>query len=285
MRFDPAKSYPHPVLRPGSTDYPHAEFQVELELDRPRGGTILRVRADFEMSDPDLLALVAAGQASYVLRVLAPKTHFRQAIISNKTRIEKTFKEGQIHGPVVCSPFLVCRSMLRSYSGKGWHTDYASLSFDLEPGSVLAEDQPKEYWVDDAEEAPATSIFVLRPSPSLNDGMWRCLLLEEKVVLEMSTAEHKRFCEARERVNGTADASYVMNGIYLPALIWVLEEADKDGEEQYSNFRWLRVLKTRLSETGCAELGATKANRLMDAQTLLRSPFGKMPLLAEKVEE
>ena len=80
MRFDPSKSYPHPVLRPGSTDYPDAEFQVELELDRSRGGTALRVRGTFDLSDPELLALVDTRQASYVLRVLASKTHFRTAI-------------------------------------------------------------------------------------------------------------------------------------------------------------------------------------------------------------
>ena len=286
MRFDPAKSYPHPVLRPGSNDYPRAEFQVEIELDRLRGGTMLRVRADFEMSDPDLLALVDAGQASYVLRVLAPRTHFRQAIVSEKSRIEETFQEGQIHGPAVYSPFLVCTSRLRSYSATGWHADYASLSFDVAPGSVLAEDEPKEYWVDTAEEAPVGSIFTLGRSDdsSLSHGMWRCHLLGEKVVLEMSTADYNRFLEARRRVNGTADASYIMNAIYFPALIWVLQEADR-GEEQYGNFRWFRVLNARLSETHCAGLGAPKASRLTDAQTLLQSPFGRMPLLAEKMEE
>ena len=217
---------------------------------------MLQVRADFEMSDPDLLALVDAGQASYVLRVLAPRTHFRCAIVSDKIKIEETFQGGQIHGPAVFSPFLVSTSRLRSYSAKGWHADYASLGFDVEPGSVLAEDEPKEYWVDTAEEAPIGSIFTLRRSDDspLSDGIWRCHLLEEKVVLEMSTADYKRFLEARARVNGTADASYIMNAVYLPALIWVLEEADR-GEEQYRSFRWFRVLDARLGETHCAGLG------------------------------
>ena len=247
---------------------------------------MLQVRADFEMSDPDLLALVDAGQASYVLRVLAPRTHFRGAIVSDKIKIEETFQEGQIHGLAVFSPFLVSTSRLRSYSAKGWHADYASLGFDVEPGSVLAEDEPKEYWVDTAEEAPIGSIFTLRRSDDspLSDGIWRCHLLEEKVVLEMSTADYKRFLEARGRVNGTADASYIMNAVYLPALIWVLEEADR-GEEQYRNFRWFRVLDARLGEAHCAGLGAPKASRLTDAQTLLQSPFGRMPLLVEKTEE
>ena len=285
MKFDPAKSYPHPVLRPGSNDYPHAEFQVEIELDRLRGGTMLRVNAAFDMSDPDLLALVEKGKAIYVLRILAPKTHFRGAFVSDEPKIQETFREGQIHGPVVFSPFLVCNSRLFGYSASGWHMDYGSLSFDVEPGAVLAEDEPKQYWVDTAEEAPVGSIFVIRPSDdsALRRGSWRCQLVHDKVMLEMSTPDYERFLLARSRVNGTADASYIMNAIYLPALIWVLQEADK-GEEQYRDLRWYRALDARLSEKGYAPLSTANANRLTDAQGLLQTPFARMPLLVETGE-
>lgn len=282
MRFDLSKSYPHPVLRPGSSDYPQAEFQVELELDRLRDGTALRVRGAFDLSDPELLALVDAGKANYVLRVLASKTHFRTAITGSDRIIEQTFADGQIHGLLVLSPFLVCTTRLPRFSVFGWHRDYASLCFDVEAGSVLAEDEPKEYWIDTAEEAAVGSIFTVHPSdhnPPAT-GTWRCRLHEPKVVLEMPRVDYERFTLARARLNGTVDAAYLMNGVYLPALIWVLQEADGN-QEQYSDLRWYRALDERLHEVDRPRLGAEGADRLNDAQVLLRSPFGRLPLLSE----
>ena len=66
MRFDPGKAYPHPVLRPPDVgdDYPNAEFQVEIEVNRSVGSTAVDVAAEFDLSDLDLLALVDARAAA-----------------------------------------------------------------------------------------------------------------------------------------------------------------------------------------------------------------------------
>ena len=198
--------------------------------------------------------------------------------------IEIEFLDGQLHGLVEFSPFLVCTSRVREFSAeKSWHADYAPLCFDVEPGSVLAEDQPKEYWIDAADDAPVASIFTCRSSDNVNDGKWRCDLSHEKVALEMSQADHLRFNATRRRVNGTRDAVYILNAVYLPALIWVLREADR-GEEEFADRRWYRSLDARLEEVRCKPLGAGEADRLADAQRLLQSPFGRMLLTAEAAE-
>ena len=50
MRFDAGKAWPHPVLRPPSygDDYPHAEFEVEIEIKRITGSTAIEVAAEFQ---------------------------------------------------------------------------------------------------------------------------------------------------------------------------------------------------------------------------------------------
>lgn len=280
MRFDPAKTYPHPVLRPESSDYPGAEFEVESKLDRLPGGTTLRVVADFCLSDPDLLRLVDSGSAKYVLHVVAPKVHFRTALDSVDPRIDRTFEQGMLHGQVVLSPFLVCTRQVSGFSAGGWHEDYASLSFDVAAGSVLAQDTPKEYWVDTAEETPVGSIFTLGGDRALKTGTWRCRLAGEKIEIQMSEGDYERFVVARNRVNRTADAQYLMNGIYLPALVWVLQEADGN-EESHASRRWYRALEAQLERAKCEALGADAADRLMDAQRLLELPFPRMPLMVD----
>lgn len=280
MRFDTAKTYPHPVLRPDSSDYPRAEFEVESTLDRLAGGTKLRIVADFRLSDPDLAQLVDSGRAKYVLHVVAPKVHFRVALDNADPRIDHTFREGELHGQVVLSPFLVCTRQVSGFSATGWHEDYASLRFDVAPGSVLAQDVPKEYWVDTAEETPVGSIFTLNRDRALRTGTWRCRLSGEKIEIQMAEADYERFMMARNRVNRTPDAQYLMNGVYLPALVSVLQEADGD-EESHGGRRWYRALQAQLERAKCLRLGAVMADRLVDAQGLLKQPFPRMPLMAD----
>ena len=280
MRFDSAKMYPHPVLRPDSSDYPRAEFEVESTLDRLAGGTELRIVADFRLSDPDLVRLIDSGRAKYVLHIVAPKVHFRVALDSVAPRISHTFREGELHGQVVLSPFLVCTRQVSGFSAAGWHEDYGSLRFDVAPGSVLAQDVPKEYWVDTAEEAPVGSIFTLTRERALRNGTWRCRLAGDKVEIQMAEGDYERFMVARNRVNRTPDAQYLMNGVYLPALVSVLQEADRD-EESHADRRWYRALQAQLEGAKCLPLGAVAAGRLVDAQGLLKQPFPRMPLMAD----
>lgn len=283
MKFDPNKAYPYPVLRPGSSSYPRAAFEVELEApQRIEGTTALRIEAEFQLSDPTLQGLVKRGKAEYVLLVRSPSTHHRSAHSSSKPHISKQFKDGKLARRVEIRGLLATTQYLPDFQAKGWHDDYRGLSFPLQAGSVLAEDEPREYWIDTAEEAPVASIFELRPDSKLAPGKgWRCDLGENKIILGMSQSEYNSFQEARNRVNGKPDAWYIMNAIYLPALVYVLQEADKDKDGDYDQCRWFRSLNKRLEDCDCSLLGqeGQKTDRLSDAQTLLEQPYAKMPLI------
>jgi len=279
VKLDPNKAYQHPVLRPESTDYPRAEFQVEIDVDRVRNTTALMVEAEFALSDPDLLGLVEDGAAAYVLFVRSHGTHHRSAYTSDQPQISKLFQNGRLSGSTEIYGLLVAMRDLQGFQARGWHKDYENLVFDISAGSVLGVGEPMNYWIDSAEETPISSIFSLGSDENLSDGEWRCDLNEHKVVIAMSDDDRQRFSAARNRVDGTADAAYVMNSLYLPALIWVLNEADY-GEEEFSSRRWYRSLEARLMDCGRDELGTKGANRLVDAQRLLEWPFRRLPLMA-----
>ena len=71
-----------------------------------------------------------------------------------------------------------------------------------------------------------------------------------------------------------------MNGLYLPALMAVLNEVNQNPDD-YNEFRWFASLDQRLQAVGCSQLGSQNADRLIDAQRILDMPFAKMPLIAE----
>ena len=191
MKFDAGKAWPHPVLRPPiyGDDYPHAEFEVEIEVKRAEGSTAIDVVAEFELSDPDLLRLIDDGCAQYVLLVKASRTHFRGTISSATPKVAKSFSGGDLSGRIEFGSFLVCTRRLSDFHAAGWHSDFAGRTFDIAPGAVLAEDVSKDYWVDTADEAPLGSIFGHRPQPNLPDGRWQCHLDEDRIWIVMSESD------------------------------------------------------------------------------------------------
>ena len=281
MRFDAGKAWPHPVLRPPSygDDYPHAEFEVDITVERVRGSTAVEVNAAFELSDPDLLQLVADQAARYALLIKASKTHFRDLIPSDGKHINKVFSSGALSGRTEFIPFLVCTRDLPAFHADGWHIDFSGRTFDIEAGSVLAEDHPKDYWIDTADEAPFGSIFGHKIREDLTDGRWDYAIEEDRIWIVMSNNDTKRYTAARSLVNNEPEGQYLMNGLYLPALIAVLNEVDQN-PDAHRDFRWFSSLDQRLEDAGCRPLGSEGANRLVDAQKVLDQPFLKMPLIA-----
>ena len=238
--------------------------------------------AAFELSEPSLLRLVEDDKAQYGLLVKVPKTHGRRLLRSRKRNIREGFSAGELSGRVEFLPFLVCTQLLVRFRSDGWHTDFTERSFDIAAGAVLAEDVPKHYWIDTADEAPLGSIFGHKRRSDLPDGRWLYELAEDRVWIVMSNADAAKYEGARKRANNQPEGQYLMNGLYLPALVAVLNDVDRNTSD-YSSYRWFASLDHRLEDAGCQHLGSENSNRLIDAQKLLDSPFSRMPLIATAV--
>ena len=282
MKFDSGKAWPHPVLRPSfcGDDYPHAAFEVEIAVERVEGSTTAAVNAEFSLGEPDLLRLVKDDHARYVLLIKAPQTHYRNSLQSAEHTITHQFQPGELSGRVEFAGLLICTRQLTGFASKGWHSDFQGLTFDIAPGSVLAEDTPKEYWIDTADEAPIGSIFGHNTRDNIEDGRWEYELAEERVWIVMSVNDSARYELAKDQANNRPEAQYLINGLYLPVLVAVLNEVDANAEE-YQEYRWFSSLNQRLEAVGCKPLGEKGANRAVDAQRIFESPFLKMPIIAE----
>ena len=278
MRIDHGKAWPHPVLRPPEygDDYQRVEFQVDVDCRRRANSVAVDVVAEFDLSDPDLLRLVAEGDAEYILLVRSPKTHYRNELRTDRQSIQHSYIGGELSGKVEFSPFLVCLTALADFKASRWHPDFEGRAFSIPAGAVLAEDEPKEYWIDTINEAPVGAIMeTLSGGP--NDSQWALRLDGEKIQILLSDAAHGRLEVARCHADGTPNIHYIMNGLYLPALIQTLHEADH-GVEEYAGYRWFSSLNHRLQAVESQELGTTNADRAMDAQRILEQPFLKMPI-------
>ena len=95
----------------------------------------------------------------------------------------------------------------------------------------------------------------------------------------MSNSDAQQYQAARQQADNQPEGQYLMNGLYLPALVAVLNEVDRNVED-YQDYRWFSSLDQRLEAVGCRLLSDDSSNRLVDAQKILDSPFVRMPLIA-----
>ena len=274
-----------PGLEAHSNDYRDAEFEVQMDLKRQRHASRVHLSADFSLSDEDILGVIEQRTASFVLILECSTTHTRRAYRTTDFHLEDTWPSGQLRGLVELRPFVVATRTIQDFRAHGWHEEFKDMGpLTARAGTVLAVDEPKSYYIDNAEEAPIGSIFETKPVATARDGRWSCSLEGERVTVQLSTNDHRRLTTARNSLAGKADAAYLMNGVYLPALHHVLVEADL-ARDEYESRRWFRSLDAKLIERKLQPLGAERANRLDDAQRLLEDPFRSMPCLDDEVGE
>lgn len=278
MKWEETKSWPYPVLRPRSGDYQKAEFQVTIDPYKLSEST--EVKVNFNLSEPELRRLVEKQQAKYLLLVQCSTTHYRQQFSSSVPDISLQFPDGDLAGLTTFSPYIIAVEKLSKFSADRWHTDYRNTTVNLEPGAVLALDRPETYWIDTAEEQPVTSMFRVAKGTSLPEGQWRCVLQQECIELQLNEREYNLFNDARSRVAKQSELAYLLNGVYLPAVIWLLMKMDqRDADGDYGDYRWYEPLNRALNNKKGKALGADGADRVADAQALLDQPFLKMPIL------
>ena len=278
MRFDPAKSFPHPVLREGSSDYEGVEFQVSVELERTERTTAVALEAAFDLSDPDLLELVRQEKAEYALLVVCPHTRLRKELRSGSDTLKETFEDGELGGEVELRPFLLATADIPGFRAEHWNHDYADRRFSIRKGTVLAADTPYRSWVDVADEGPIGSMFRLAVDEELEEGTWAVDLDGDRIQVLVTKSDLRLLETVRAQAKTASDWAYLMNGLYLPALIYALTEADRgDAEEVYGRRRWYASLQSRLEEIEAQPLGSSDtADRARGAQRLLEFPFSKL---------
>ena len=278
MRFDPAKSFPHPVLREGSSDYEGVEFQVSVELERTERTTAVALEAAFDLSDPDLLELVRKEKAEYALLVVAPQTRLRKELRSGSDTLKETFEDGELGGEVELRPFLLATADIPSFQAEHWNRDYAGRRFNIRKGAVLAADTPYRSWVDMEDEGPIGSMFQLAVDEELDEGTWTVDLSSDRIQVLVTKSDLRLLETVRAQAKTGSDWAYLMNGLYLPALIYALTEADRgDAEEVYGRWRWYSSLQARLEEIEAQPLGSSEtADRARGAQRLLDLPFSRL---------
>jgi hypothetical protein len=149
------------------------------------------------------------------------------------------------------------------------HEEFGTAPWAFQSSDVLAVAPEVTINVGLEKLAPMESIFSLSISDEVPEGRTRVKLDEQRITILAS----KKTVEGlnRLRTSGFGKLS-LLNGVYLPVLMQVLDALKSGGGGIYQEYRWHSVF-----EATCTHLKIDLENPdlLEDAQSLFKSPLGR----------
>jgi hypothetical protein len=209
---------------------------------------------------------VAQGRAAASIIIACRDTYFRDAIISTKFDIEKSFDSGVFRGEVQISLFIVATKPISKFRCRDINSEFTSKEFSFKIGEVLAADEPKIVYIDRELFKPISSILQLVKQDTLVGYDWRLRFDENKIQIMLSAEAKQAVDQAR---NSRGNRAALINSIYFAALIEAVHKL-RDEADSFKHLRWAKILAQQCHNAGI-DLESREPCEIV--QRLLKSPL------------
>ncbi|RFF26709.1 hypothetical protein DZK25_11625 [Wenzhouxiangella sp. 15181] len=162
--------------------------------------------------------------------------------------------------------FIVATDTVDQFSPSDVNPEYGSSTFSLEPGNVLAQDEPYVFYFDRELIKPVSSVFDIVVNEQLEDGAWQLDLNSDRVKISVSraTKESLDFARASKEHRAT-----LINSLYFAAVLYCVDSI-QNSPEDYVSYRWCEVFRKQAHNQG---LDLEKQESYILAQALLKNPL------------
>lgn len=268
MKFDKHKSFPYPVLRPGSDDYTECEFQGNVELKTDGDPTKDNVSFVFKCitSSEDLTDLISAGKASYLGVISCRETYLRCSKLSKSPCFDIAIPAASLHGEVKINYLIVATEPMNEFRPVDINEEYGDIKFKVPKGGVLAQDEPHIYYFDRQLFKPASSMFDIAIREGIKENQWRLDLDGDRVKILFSEKTKEKIDEAR---NSKLNRAVLINSVYFSAVLYCINVIQEDDGE-YNRKQWYQVFRKVSERKG---LDLDKGDPIMLAQELMDDPL------------
>jgi len=277
MRFSEETRYPHPVLSSDTGDFSTGEFDMDFIVhENPKTGS-LTLKHSTTLTENGIRSLVEEGKASVGCFVKCRDTYYSELVTLTWTEGRTDFETGKLLNRVSLRPLVWMKRDIPEW-------DPGTINQEFEPpvilkhGDIIAIGDEHIISVGQAKLAPIESIFELDSSPNIPEGRLRIELEQDRIKILVDEKSHELILLLRGQTQGKP---VVMNAVYLPAVMEVLD-ALKDGGEQYEGLRWYTPFMARCDSRGI-DL-AVEISLLESAQSLLDYPVKLMEQLVKETE-
>ena len=270
MKFDPQKSFGYPVLRPGSEDYRHSDFQsgVSLELDESDLSKYF-LTYDVAVGVKELTSLISSGKAKVLLEVTCRTTFYGKVFELTKLAGKITLDAGLLKGGLEICCYVVATQAITSFSSKKINTEFGTSPISFPAFAVLACDLPTHYWVDRELFRNITSIFDYKQDDALPEGEWRLNLDEDRIEIILSPTQLAILQQAQ---SDKANQAVIVNSIVFGAVVEMVSTLKSSTE--FDHLRWAQNIRSKSAAIGI-RLSPTSSSVAI-AQQLMAKPLSRL---------
>lgn len=275
MKISESTSYPHPVLAPWSTDISGAIFDADIVYREEGKNNQLSIRCEVNLDQPDLVALLESGAAAFGCFVRCQETGFRRLQRIGFPIGTHDFAPGALLGRVQVRPIVWSVKPIPAYNPTGVHPEFSG-AMDIEAGQILALDDESIIEVTRPPLPAIESIFEIISSDEIPDGRFEIDTEQDRIIVKMGETTYQLVQELRQTDDDTR--AVIMNALYAPIIMEVLEQLGEAGYEPFEQYRWLHPFRARCELTN---IDIHKLELLNDAQQILLLPFGSLKQLTQ----
>ena len=276
MRITEQTRFPRPVLSPETGDYLEGEFIVAFEGREVRETGALVLEHDITLTEPAIRDLVVNGEAAVGCFVRCNDTYYTDLLRLSWPKGRSDFPPGTLLNRVTLQPLIWLERPLHSWDPGTIHHEFEP-PVSLGDADVIAVGPVHVMSVGQAKFAPLESIFELRRAADTVKG----LSVDPEgdrvaIFVEDETFETINLLRGQSR-----GQPVVMNGVYLPAMMEVLDLI-RSAPGQYEGYRWHQPFLAKCDAKG---IHLAQGMPLLEAaQRLLEWPVRSMSLLVSEGE-
>lgn len=225
--------FPHPVLRPGGTDYiDRCKFDAEVttdEIDQK-----LWIDAKYRLSSKFLNGLISSGIARYMVTVKCSKTGQRKALKSDSSTTWE-LDGSDFRETLLVSTYVIAEQDIEPFESDEHNHEIRGMTRAVPAGSILAMGKQYDSTLDSVEGSVKAAIRFIE-SDRINDGLYAIDLDKPFIEIAMS----------RKTYSDTAELKRRFHRITLPMPILTATEQAIRNIEEHKDRPWARAIKAAL---------------------------------------
>lgn len=241
--------FPYPVLSPGYSDYPEAEFAAGQRAELT--GDVVYFEFDMALRCPAIAGLISSGEAEYAVHIECSLTSHRELIRSAHPALQHAVRADCLRGGVESVALIIAAKDIKDYDGGGdLSPDFSGLRFRVPRGSILAYCPLPAVRLESqlAAGAAGPSVFVVYARTETGDVPMCVDPGQDSIMIGLSQKDFSRYSQ----MAGDTGMQPILNSmLVLPALVYVLDELrDEQMLEDCRDLGWFQTISRSLQGAG-----------------------------------
>ncbi|MCA0970655.1 hypothetical protein LCM20_08655 [Halobacillus litoralis] len=280
------RHFPYPVLADFSDDYKKGSYETEISYDVTKDEFILRVK--HSLDSKELYSDILRGRAMFCVHIECSKTQMRILSKSKEEKQEVKVKASDIDQRIDVCTFVIANEDIKGFSNESFDDDYKGYTFEVSKGDILAIGD--DYLINIEKDKSNDSESILQLEKSLEDNPkenFSLTFATDRIVVTLNQEDYKTYNE----LANTEQLLPILHALIgVPALSAALQlisqEMSDANEDEYSSYRWYRVLMEKIEYLGLDPYDEKVYEEPIQlAQKILDNPLSKSLLSLSNIYE